>query len=108
MIWSEFLPFKIIANVIYYIILNICLYKIFSYSTDFSVCFSLPINLAAVTVTTKFFFVDVLMDNSPGVCTYVFIIDFMITSLPVESITEGEQNLNAEISWRRFHRSENN
>ena len=40
----------------------------------------------------------VLMDNSPGVYTYATVIDFMITHLPVECITEDEQNLNAEIS----------
>ena len=30
------------------------------------------------------------MDNSPGVYTYVSIIDFTITPLPVESIIEDE------------------
>ena len=40
----------------------------------------------------------VLMDNSPRACTCVSVIDFVITPLPVEFITEDEQNLNAEIS----------
>ena len=34
--------------------------------------------------------ISVLMDNSTGVYTYVSIIDFTITPLPVESIIEDE------------------
>ena len=34
--------------------------------------------------------ISVLMDNSPGVYTYVSIIDFTLTPLPVASITEDE------------------
>ena len=48
--------------------------------------------------TRKFFFVNVLMEDSPGTCTYVSIINLTITPLPVESITGDEQNLKAEIS----------
>ena len=43
----------------------------------------------------------VLMDNSPWACTSVPINDFMIAPLPMESITEDEQNLNVENSWRK-------
>lgn len=43
----------------------------------------------------------VLMDNSPWACTYISIIDFMITPLPVESITVDEENLSVEKSWRK-------
>lgn len=75
-----------------------CLSKTFSYSTDFLICFLLPIDLAAVTITRKFFFVSVLIEDSLEACTYVSIIDFTITPLPEESITGDEQNLKAEIS----------
>ena len=47
---------------------------------------------------------SVLIDNSPRVFAYGTIIDFTITPLPMESITEDEQKFNAEISWGRFHR----